>query len=171
MKQFAVVLTTIGLILTGCKGQAGTSSPAHHQQAEPQVPTSRGQPIPANGIGSDELNGYWTGDWGQLVLVVDGADVRGAYSHDQGTLSGTYGADGVLRVWWCEVPSRSAPKDAGEAEFNFVRGESTIHLDGRWRYGTEGDWREDWDLAKADDTPAASITERFNDPSTFCEHP
>jgi len=52
-----------------------------------------------------------------------------------GTLS-----EGVLRGWWCEVPSRQPGADAGEVELRFDRSGDGLTVDGRWRYGgTDGE--------------------------------
>jgi hypothetical protein len=41
-------------------------------------------------ITATDLNGFWSGDWGDMVLKVTDSGVRGAYSHDDGTLQGTF---------------------------------------------------------------------------------
>jgi hypothetical protein len=118
-------------------------------------------------VTAPDIVGFWTGDWGRLVLREQGGEIQGVYSHDQGTLTGTLEA-GVFRGWWCEVPSRAAPRDAGDVEFRFARTGGGLDLDGRWKYGSEGDWREDWDLAHSSEPPPEALVSRFDDASAFC---
>jgi hypothetical protein len=118
-----------------------------------------------------EALGFYSGDWGAMVLRMVGSEVHGTYSHDQGTIVGTF-REGVLYAWWAEVPSREPTNDAGECEFRFIR-KSTgrVAIDGRWRYGTQGDWREDWDIDQVDGMPPAELVARFMDASAFRKHP
>jgi hypothetical protein len=122
------------------------------------------------GLDAADIEGYYSGDWGDMLLVRDGDQVRGTYSHDDGTLFGTY-SDGVFVGWWCEWPSREADNDAGDVEFDFYEDETGIHLDGRWRYGKEGDMRENWDLDKSEEDPPEELIDRLNDASAFCGNP
>ena len=119
---------------------------------------------------ADDIEGHWTGDWGQLVLRVVGNEIRGTYSHDQGTVVGTFSA-GTFKGWWCEVPSRKPTGDAGEVEFEFARSGESLDLDGRWRYGAEGEWREDWDLVHSKMEAPQDLKARFDEASAFCRSP
>lgn len=129
---------------------------------------SGGEPVPP--IEVNDIVGYWTGDWGDMVLA-EGDDglVVGAYSHDEGTLSGTLDADALLTGWWCEAPSREPDSDAGAVEFQFIDGGAT--LDGRWRYGADGEWSDDWDLDKVEGDAPAELTARLEDPEAACLEP
>ena len=122
-------------------------------------------------VTAQEIEGHWTGNWGDLVLHAVGGEVWGAYSHDQGTVVCHQDADGVLRGWWAEVPSRAPDHDAGEVEFRFVRGADGLSEDGRWRYGTAGDWREDWDLHWVSGPAAPELEQRFAEATAFRRHP
>jgi hypothetical protein len=117
-----------------------------------------------------ETAGFYSGDWGAMVLRVEGNVVRGTYTHDQGTLVGAF-RDGVLYAWWSEVPSRLPPNDAGECEFRFLRKDGRVYIDGRWRYGTADGWREDWDIGQVDGQPPADLVTRFGDAAAFKAHP
>ncbi|RMH42684.1 MAG: hypothetical protein D6689_07390 [Deltaproteobacteria bacterium] len=118
-----------------------------------------------------ELVGFWTGDWGDMVLREVGDEVWGAYRHDDGTVVLRWDADDVLRGWWSEAPSRNPDQDAGEVEFRFARDGDAIVLDGRWRYGTSGAWREDWDLRRSPQAPPADLESRFAHPELFKRRP
>jgi hypothetical protein len=74
----------------------------------------------------------------------------------------------TLVGWWCEVPSREPTGDAGEVELTVIAGQS---IDGRWKYGSDGDWREDWDLSWDEGQPPEELVARLDDPSAFCAHP
>jgi hypothetical protein len=138
------------LLLVGCSSKPG-----------PVVKEGPGVPVPP------DPSGYWSGDWGRLVIRNDGGQVRGAYDHDEGTITGTMNGD-TLVGWWCEVPSREPTGDAGEVELTVISGQS---VDGRWKYGTDGDWREDWDLSWDEGQPPEELVARLDDPSAFCTHP
>jgi len=148
-------LVGLGLVLGACGSGSGRTD---------QVPVPpRGGPVVA-----PVPSGYWSGDWGRLVLAEDG---RGAYDHDDGTVMGAMQGDTFVG-WWCEVPSRAPDQDAGEVELRFVEAaDGTTSIDGRWRYGTDGGWREDWDLTWDVGEPPAELVARFDDPSAFCAHP
>ncbi len=121
--------------------------------------------IPVTGDARGIFGGFWSGDWGNLVMQVaaDGT-VVGAYAHDEGELVGRVDSDGILRGWWCEAPSRKATNDAGTVEFRLVEGSNGAAIDGRWTYGkhvAQG-WRDDWNItAKATTAPPAELTARL----------
>lgn len=94
-----------------------------------------------------ELAGIYRSQVDQLVLQVnpDGS-LWGTYQHDEGFLQARL-VDGKLVGWWCEVPTRQAPADAGELEMQLIRqSDGTLLLDGRYRYGRAGQWDENWNL-------------------------
>jgi hypothetical protein len=78
---------------------------------------------------------------------------------------------GVFRGWWCEEPSRRPPTDAGELELTFVTRDGTPRIDGRWKYGAEGDFTGTWDMAWVEGEVDHVLEGRLNDPSQFCDHP
>jgi hypothetical protein len=139
----------------------GTAAPAAGGGATPAGP-----PAPTR----QEIQGHWSGHWGRLVLKEVNGQIRGVYSHDQGTIVGSY-QEGVLRGWWCEAPSRKPSGDAGDVEFRFVKDAGGLRFDGRWRYGTTGGFNEDWDLKWTNEPIPPDLLARFNDPSAFCPHP
>ncbi len=88
-------------------------------------------------------NGTWeTGIrvWGTMTLTGDVNGMEGTYTWDEGHMRGSL-TDPATRTytgWWDEVPSRTAPADAGEVIL-------TVNADGKsfggqWRYGSEGNW-------------------------------
>ena len=120
-----------------------------------------------------DIEGYWTGDWGDMVVeVTDDNVVRAAYSHDSGTVTGELGTDSVVRGWWCESPTREADDDAGQVEFYYYKPGEQFSLDGRWTYGTSGEWHDDWDLSFSGGDPPEELVERLaSEPEAFCEGP
>jgi hypothetical protein len=131
-----------------------------------QVPVPPQQPpvVPPDYVG------YWTGKWGQMVLRESNGRVTGVYGHDEGTVTGAMNGNTFVG-WWCEKPSRQPTKDAGDLELTFGAGPDGKKIDGKWRYGAEGAWKEDWDLAWNPGEPPPELIARFNDPSAFCEKP
>lgn len=118
-----------------------------------------------------EIEGLWTGDWGTMAIEVDGDEVRAAYTHDDGRISGTF-EDGVFRGRWTEVPTRVGPNDAGEVEFRFAKsGDGTIALDGRWDYDGDPEplGHDDWDLTLSTDDVPPELLEAFDDEASFEE--
>lgn len=117
-----------------------------------------------------EVVGYYAGDWGNMVLREVNGEIWGAYTHDTGTIIGTF-ENGVLVGWWSEVMSRLPPRDAGEVEFRFGLKNGQVFIDGRWKYGTDEAWRENWDIGLVKMPEPAALVARFNDPSAFRRHP
>jgi hypothetical protein len=138
----------------------GGSKPATTQVP---VPPESTQPV----ITAAEVAGYWTGDWGKLVLQQQGDKMVGAYSHDNGLLVGTLQGT-TLVGWWCETPSRKPSKDAGDVEMKFVTVDGKRSIDGRWRYGTDGEWREDWDISWDQGAPPEELTKLLATATTDC---
>jgi hypothetical protein len=148
------VVAVVALVACGGGKPTTTQTPVAPVPAQPQLTAA-------------EVAGYWTGDWGQLVLQQHGDKMVGAYSHDEGMLVGTL-QNGLLVGWWCEVPSRKPPGDAGDVEMKFVTVDGKRSIDGRWRYGTEGEWREDWDISWDQGAPAEELTKRLASVATEC---
>ena len=116
-----------------------------------------------------DIVGTWSGTFGTLVIREVGDELWGAYGHDMGTIRGEMRGD-VFVGWWCEDPSRQAPGDAGEVELRFSRDDRGV-IDGRWRYGTGGQWVDDWDMTPVATPPPADLTARFDVAAWFCSHP
>jgi hypothetical protein len=126
-------------------------------------------PLGETGLSVRDVVGFYSGDWGDMLLQPVGDEVWGTYVYDQGTV--------VLRVeggamvgWWSEVPSRMPSGDAGRVEFRWQRTAlGVIHLDGRWMYGAEqATWSENWDLDLVTGREApVELVQRFSDPSLF----
>jgi hypothetical protein len=175
-------MSTSVLVLVGC-GKRGNESPPPAATPSPTATattaaTSRTTPATttsasgATKVQPKDVEGHWTGDWGDMYLETDAnGTTRGVYPYDLGTIQGTI-KDGVFTGWWCESPSRKAPSDAGEVEFKFVRNSAGgLNLDGRWRYDSTGAWREDWDLRLVD-TPVDEATRaRLANTDQFCAKP
>ena len=128
---------------------------------------SPGEPI----VKADDVAGFWTGDWGNLILRQYGEAIWGAYGHRDGTLVGRL-VDGVLVGWWTEEPSRAPDSDAGELELRLVKRGEELHLLGRYRQGSAGAWHEEgWDLRRVADAPPPELERRFADVGLFHPHP
>ncbi len=96
-----------------------------------------------------ELAGAYRGHFDRLALQVNAdGTLWGAYSHDMGFVQGAL-RDGKITGWWCEEPTRRPPSDAGEFEMIVERTDNgEIFLDGRYRYGTQGQWDETWNMTE-----------------------
>jgi hypothetical protein len=117
-----------------------------------------------------ELEGHWSGDFGDHYFRVDGKEVRGVYPDwDDGRIVGRIDDD-VIRGWWAEVPSRRPDRDAGVVEFRIVRRGGKLSLDGRWANGA-GELTGQWDLEKVDDVIPPEIERKFADASSFIRGP
>jgi len=126
---------------------------------------------PSGEIDAAAVVGYWQGDWGRLVLQkTDDGEIRGVYDHDRGTVVGRIESS-QFRGWWCEAPSRLPTADAGLVEFDFEQAPDGLSFDGRWKYGTDEAWREDWDLREVHEAPPQELTDRFSDEASFCPRP
>jgi hypothetical protein len=128
-----------------------------------------------------EVEGLWSGDFGKLLLEVD-ADgrMRGVYVHDDGTVLGRF-TDGEFDGWWCETDRgrvtpngapRQPPINAGPAHFRFLRqSDGRLLFDGRWQYGGESLWHEDWDMEKVNERPDPALRERLSRDADYCTAP
>lgn len=121
-----------------------------------------------------QFNGYWTGEWGnQLIQVNADGSVVSVYDHDQGILVGTI-TGGILNGWWCEVPSRKPPDDAGAVQMRIV-GDSAgkLSIDGRWQYAYDpaAPWRENWDITTKGGTAPEALTTRLAAAAGQCPQP
>ncbi len=94
----------------------------------------------ATGFFSDWA-GTWDTSWGEMVLQQSGSSVTGTYTHDQGRIQGTVSGNKLVGLW-SEAPSYSPPRDAGDVELNMSP--DCKSFIGNWRYGSEGNWSEDW---------------------------
>lgn len=130
------------------------------------------QMIGDTGLHVGDILGFYSGDWGDMVLRAQGDAIWGVYAHNGGTIVGAIQSDGVFRGWWTQLPSRTGT-DAGEVEFRWSQTTGqVIALDGRWRYGTTGTWLENWDVNLVTDRSAPTdLTDRFNAASDFIAHP
>jgi hypothetical protein len=125
----------------------------------------------AANLTADEMVGVWNAeDFGVVVFHNEGGVIRASYRYDDGTITGSL-VDGLFVGWWCEAPDRTPPKQGGDVEFRLVETPNGPMLDGRWRYGTEEDFKESWDLLRVELPEPADLTERFTDPTAFCAHP
>ncbi|MFK7826172.1 MAG: hypothetical protein AB8G05_18610 [Oligoflexales bacterium] len=136
---------------------------------------------------SSTVNGFYDNEkWNELVLKIDSSNnVRGTYNYRKGTLTGKYDPDtGKVTAWWCEVDKNNekyrakSEDDYGEAEFVF-EGDKTGNIDliGKWRYGTSGNWIEDWNLTLINDPNTKQIEIKdelegwFDQEDYFCFRP
>jgi hypothetical protein len=79
--------------------------------------------------------GTWSTDYGTMQLTQSGSSVIGAYDYQGGRLSGTVSGN-VLSGSWSELPSYTAPNDAGD--FVFTLASEGSSFTGGWRYGSSG---------------------------------
>jgi hypothetical protein len=80
-----------------------------------------------------------------MHLFQSGSSLSGNYSWDDGKLEGSLSGSN-FKGKWTEAPSYSEPRDAGDVEFIFS--EDCASFSGKWRYGSNGTWSEDWSGTK-----------------------
>ncbi len=102
--------------------------------------------VPANNSSLEmPLNCSWTGNWntyfGNMSLVQTGDEVAGTYEADGGKINGTVIGNRLVGNW-SEAPEYAPPGQAGNIEFNLSA--DCRSFSGRWKYGSEGNWSENW---------------------------
>ena len=157
---------------TGAVALPPTSSEEPAEDAGADADGVEDKVLGGTGLRVSDILGYYAGDWGQMVLRVRGDEIWGAYEYRDGTIIGQVNEEGVFAGWWTQTPTRT-DENAGEVEFRWSKiANTTIALDGRWRYGTDGEWLENWDIIRVVDRSAPSqLTDRFNNSDDFKRHP
>jgi len=159
----------------GVAGQASAGAPGGNGSSG--AAGSAGAPASAalgdTGLLVTDILGFYSGDWGDMVLEQRAAEIWGVYNYNDGTIVGAIASDGVFEGWWSQLPTRADGINAGEVEFRWSRSNAgLISLDGRWRYGTSGAWLENWDVDLVTDRQAPStLTAAFQDTADFKRHP
>lgn len=124
------------------------------------------------GLRVNDILGFYSGPWGDMVLRAHDAEIWGVYKYDGGTIVGQITSDGVFTGWWTQLPTRTG-LDSGVVEFRWKQVDgTTVHFDGRWHYANSKTWFTNWNLDLVTDrTPPTSLTDRFDDPSNFVRQP
>ena len=122
-------------------------------------------------VTSQEMVGVWNSvDFGVIAFRAEASRVKGVYRYDGGAVTGEV-QDGVFFGWWCEAPARKAPAQAGIVEFRLVETADGQVLDGKWKYGDEGNYKESWDMRRVIGPEPADLRLRFGKDEEFCERP
>lgn len=98
-----------------------------------------------NDDGDCSWSGQWSSNWGSMEFVQRGRTVNGGYTHDQGRINGKLYNNKLVGTW-SEAPTYSLPNDSGSVEFTMS--DNCRSFTGRWRYGFEGGWSEDWKASR-----------------------
>lgn len=97
------------------------------------------------GVAKKGFDGKWGTNWGDMTLRVNGNQVTGDYTHDQGKLKGTLSPDGrTITAKWSESPSYRAPNDGGMVKFTMAADGQSFQ--GIWGYGNN--LNQKWWIAK-----------------------
>jgi serine/threonine protein kinase len=111
-----------------------------------------------------EINGKaWHVNFGELHIQIDDhGNAYGVYDQSQGIQIGTF-ANGRWKGWWCQLPSRQPPDDAGTFELHFVRGDDRILAEGIYKYGDGRDtpWRNDFYGVSLTTPPSYALAQRL----------
>lgn len=93
------------------------------------------------------FNGVWDTWFGPMWLTQTGTTVSGRYLwlRDQGRVTGTVSGNRLLGSW-SELPTRTAPNDAGNVEFTMAT--DCRSFTGRYQYGATGAWIDGWTGAR-----------------------
>jgi hypothetical protein len=155
-----VLVLVLGLVSTACGATAVSDDDDDDDDSAMEGDDGEGE-------GLSQWEGYYEGDFGPMLLIQVGSEIRGAYNWDEGTFVGT--ADGgVLTGWWSESPTRAPCDDAGQLRF-ILDGD---RLDGSWSYGmADGQWAEDWDLQRSNAEPLHALETRLFETDSFLETP
>jgi hypothetical protein len=164
-------------------GSLAVSPSVFKQGALIQFWPARPLPVPPASdvlpLSNSDLVGLWNsdGNFGVMDFRQVNGQVLATFRHDNGTIVGNVSADGVFRGWWCELPSRAAPRKAGEVEFRLLKGGTTEHLWGLRLYGTqtqqgsETTATSNWALTRVGGVEPVDLTAQFNDTTSFCTQP
>lgn len=99
----------------------------------------------SNASSEKPSNCSWTGNWntyfGNMTLTQTGNKVVGTYEADSGRINGTAIGNRLIGNW-SEAPDYAPPGRAGNIEFNLSA--DCKSFSGRWRYGFEGNWSDNW---------------------------
>ena len=156
-----------------CKNQAGEK-------------VSKSIKVVVNIVGdiANKINGYYESEkWGEMVIRIEEGKVEflGSYNYRKGTVKGTYNpTNGVVTGTWCEEDKGVwgvGEGNKGEAEFIFVENDKNgrIKLEGKWRQGSSGSWKDDWDLFLITDPSQKQVDlkdeldKRFSSQKMFCD--
>lgn len=112
----------------GYEGNWDGSWTAVRVECEPSTPTEAVLQWPTT----------WDTDFGRMELEFAGELVTGQYDHDEGRIDGIVSGP-VITGTWSEAPGYAPPSDAGQ--FEFMLSEDGRSFTGRWRYGSDGEWR------------------------------
>lgn len=102
---------------------------------------------------STPWTGTWNSPWGEMKLIQDGSKVTGSYTHSQGKITGTVNGR-TFTGTWSEAPSYAPPYEAGDLVMTMSGNQNT--LNGKWRYGSSGDWMTNWKATRAGTTTSTS---------------
>ncbi|MEO8845927.1 MAG: serine/threonine-protein kinase [Kofleriaceae bacterium] len=111
-----------------------------------------------------EINGHtWHVNFGELRMHIDAdGTAYGVFDHQDGIQTGAF-KDGHWSGWWCQLPSRKPPDDAGTLELHFVRGDDRILIEGEYKYGDgrEAEWRKDFYGVEIADPTSFALEQRL----------
>lgn len=171
----AVAVLAAALAAGGCTravtSAGGPAAPAVTATTATTVAPATGGSAPDPAVSAADLAGHWTSDaYGDAYVSVQGATVRLVYEHDEGRMLATV-RDGMLVGWWTEAPTRTPDTDAGDARFTITRSAGRVELHGGWRFGTTGEYTDNWNLVRVDGTVQPEAATVLADPTAFTAHP
>lgn len=162
----------------GSSGDGGSSGLQDAGAARDAAADSGTDPaLGETGLSLSDVLGFYNatllsgGDWGDMLLRRYGQEVVGVYQYNEGTVVGEINSEGAFIGWWSQLPTRDG-FDAGEVEFRWSSNGSGIAFDGRWRWGTTGNWYENWDARLVTERdPPSELIAAFDDVANFKRHP
>lgn len=143
LRESNIVVSTVAEANAALGG--GTAPRLTPAPTLPPTPSPRPTPSPVPPVGGGAIASAWSGRWetsyGTMQLTVSGTTVTGTYDFDGGRITGTVTGNRLVGTW-SQIPSFAPPSDAGDMEFTLsADGQS---FTGRWRYGSTGEWTNDW---------------------------
>jgi tetratricopeptide (TPR) repeat protein len=101
-----------------------------------------------------DLDGAWNSpEWGEMILVQNGNNITGAYTHDKGQIKGIIREDRMEFQWW-ELVDEGQPyetaslRQRGDGYFVISDDGTEAKINGVWRYEGDADWKGKWTAAK-----------------------
>jgi hypothetical protein len=160
-------------VVSAGSSAASAGSGGRGADAGVQIEVDSDETLGNTNLRVSDILGYYSGNWGQMILRKQGNEIIGVYEHRDGTLIGEIDDEGVFAGWWTQTPTRTG-LDAGEVEFRWSKTSdgAAVALDGRWRYGSDGEWLENWDVLRVSDRSAPSqLSDRFERTDDFRRRP
>jgi hypothetical protein len=104
-----------------------------------------------------DISGVWNTNYGRVVLQQDGANVKGTFQYETGTIEGTITGN-VLDGTWFDDPTYECPIDKGRLRFEFSSTGNSFT--GFWGF-CEEPLTENWSGVKLQPAPSLNVAGKW----------